>query len=105
LLIKDAGLAEPRVLLTVTDTDAQYHGTTKEMLAGRWQKSLEKELRQALDLRKPGALKKQIDLASKIAIATVITTILLLLSIKVLQWRENDYSRGYLAHRSQPGSR
>ncbi|WP_019501475.1 mechanosensitive ion channel family protein [Pseudanabaena sp. PCC 6802] len=88
LYVKDAGLVEPRVLLTVTDTDAQYHGTTKEILAGRWQKILEKELRQALEFRKPEALKQQINDAIKIAIATVAASILLLAIWKVLAWRE-----------------
>jgi moderate conductance mechanosensitive channel len=98
LLVKDSGLVEPRVLLTVTGADAQYHGTTKEILAGRWQKLLEKELRQSLELRKPGALKLQIDRAGKIAIATVITTILLSLLIKVLQWREKDLQQYQASH-------
>jgi small conductance mechanosensitive channel len=88
LFVKDAGLAEPRVLLTVTDTDAQYYVTTKEILAGRWQKLLEKELRLALEIRKPGALRQQINDASKIAIATISASILLLVISKVLGWRE-----------------
>ncbi len=88
LFVKDAGLAEPRVLLTVTDTDAQYHVTTKEILATRWQKLLEKELRQALELRKPGALRQQINDAIKIAIAAIASSIFLWLLSRVLEWRE-----------------
>jgi moderate conductance mechanosensitive channel len=88
LFVKDAGLAEPRVLLTVTDTDAQYYVTTKEILAARWQKLLEKELQQALELRKPGAFRQQINDAVKIAIATIAASILLLMISKLLEWRE-----------------
>jgi moderate conductance mechanosensitive channel len=98
LFVKDAGLAEPKVLLTVTDTDAQYHATTKEILAGRWQKLLEKELRQALELRKPGALRQQIDRAGKIAIATITASILLLAIWRFLGWREKDLLQYQLHH-------
>lgn len=93
LFVKDAGLAEPRVLLTVTDTDAQYHVTTKEILAGRWQKLLEKELRLALEIRKPGALRQQINDAVKIAIATIAASILLFVISKGLEWREKALAR------------
>jgi moderate conductance mechanosensitive channel len=98
LFVKDEGLAEPRVLLTVTDTDAQYHATTKEILAARWQKLLEKELRQALELRKPGAFKQQINDAVKIAIATITASILLLVIWRFLGWREKDLLQYQLNH-------
>jgi moderate conductance mechanosensitive channel len=101
LFVKDAGLAEPRVLLTVTDTDAQYHVTTKEILATRWQKLLEKELRQALELRKPGALRQQINDAIKIAIAAIASSIFLWLLSRVLEWREKALAQYQASQASQ----
>jgi moderate conductance mechanosensitive channel len=101
LFVKDAGLAEPRVLLTVTDTDAQYHVTTKEILAARWQKLLEKELRQALELRKPGALRQQINDAIKIAIAAIASSIFLWLLSRVLEWREKALAQYQVSQASQ----
>jgi small conductance mechanosensitive channel len=98
LFVKDESIAEPKVLLTVTDTDAQYHATTKEILAGHWQKLLEKELRQALELRKPGALRQQIDRAGKIAIATITASIVLLGIWRFLGWREKALSQYQLHH-------
>jgi moderate conductance mechanosensitive channel len=61
LLVKDAHLVEPRVLLTVTDTDAQYNATTQQELARRWQKILQKGLQKALDIRQPGARKERVN--------------------------------------------
>jgi moderate conductance mechanosensitive channel len=60
LFANDTTLVEPRVLLTVTDADAQYHSLSKAQLATRWQRILQSELRQALKLRQPEALKRQI---------------------------------------------
>jgi len=59
LFVKDANLAEARVLLTVTDADAQYHAISRGRLAERWRDILEWELRQALQLRQPEALQQQ----------------------------------------------
>jgi len=55
LFVKDVYLVEPKVLLTVTDADAQYHGVSKETLAAQWQKILEQELKLALERRQPDA--------------------------------------------------
>ncbi|CAN1209248.1 mechanosensitive ion channel family protein [Tumidithrix helvetica PCC 7403] len=98
LFAKDASLAEPRVLLTVTDTDAQYYATTKELLAARWQKSLEKELQQALELRKPEAFKQQISDAVKISIATIASSILLWIIWRGLGWREEILTKHLESH-------
>lgn len=77
LFVKDAGLAEAKVLLTVTDADAQYHSTSKIQLATRWEEILERELRQALELRQPEALQQQISTVVKTAIAILILTLAL----------------------------
>jgi len=71
LFVKDKTLVEPRVLLTVTDADAQYNTTSPTTLANRWQEILERELRQALELRQPEALKQQIITVIKVLGAVV----------------------------------
>lgn len=77
LFVKDATLTEERVLLTVTDTDSQFYSTTQARLADRWKEILESELRQALELRQPEALKQQNSEAVRILTATVLSTVLL----------------------------
>jgi len=77
LFVKDATLTEAKVLLTVTDTDAQFYSTTQDRLANRWKEILESELRQALELRQPEALKQQSAEAVRILAATVLSTVLL----------------------------
>lgn len=75
LFVRDATLAESRVLLTVTDADAQYASVSKERLAARWQGILERELRQALELRQPEALQRQISMVGKVLVATLLLTL------------------------------
>ncbi|MGV0028884.1 hypothetical protein [Phormidesmis priestleyi] len=75
LFVKDAVLAEAKVLLTVTDPDAQYASISKERLAERWREILERELRQAIALRQPKALRQQILTVVKALVATVLSTL------------------------------
>jgi small conductance mechanosensitive channel len=77
LFVKDATLTEAKVLLTVTDTDAQFYSTTQDRLANRWKEILENELRQALELRQPEALEQQNSEAIRILMATALSTVLL----------------------------
>lgn len=77
LFVKDAVLAEPKVLLTVTDADAQYYSVSKERLANRWKEVLERELRQALELRQPEAVQQQISTVVTIMVATGLLTLVL----------------------------
>lgn len=77
LLVQDKTLAEPRVLLTVTDTDAQYYAVSKDRLADRWQAILEQELREAVELRRPEALQQQISTALKTSVITALSTLIL----------------------------
>ncbi|MEX0269639.1 mechanosensitive ion channel family protein [Leptolyngbyaceae cyanobacterium UHCC 1019] len=77
LFVNDATLAEPKVLLTVTDADAQYASVNKTRLASRWQETLESELRQALELRKPEALQQQIATVVKVLGTNVLLTLIL----------------------------
>lgn len=70
LFVEDENLAEPRVLLTATDADAQYYSMSKERLAEQWQEILEPALRQAIELRQPEALRQQILTVLKICAVT-----------------------------------
>lgn len=77
LFARDIGLAESRVLLTVTDADAEYHGLTREALAEEWQGILEQELRDAIALRQPEALRQQwITLGQVLGITGIVTLLL-----------------------------
>ncbi|MGC8713107.1 MAG: mechanosensitive ion channel family protein [Leptodesmis sp.] len=88
LFVRDAHLAEPRVLLTVTDADAQYYATTKAELAQRWQATLQQELRQALESRQPGARKERLNQVA-ISLATMVAASLVLFGVwKLLGWRK-----------------
>lgn len=88
LFVRDAHLAEPRVLLTVTDADAQYYATTKAELAKRWQATLQQELRQALESRQPGARKERLNQVA-ISLATMVAASLVLFGVwKLLGWRK-----------------
>lgn len=76
LFAADPNVAENRVLLTVTDADAQYYSTSKDNLARQWQSILERELREALRLRQPEAFKQQIVTVTSVLVTTVILTLL-----------------------------
>lgn len=77
LFVKDSALAESRVLLTVTDADAQYAGISQARLAERWQEILERELRQAIALRQPKAFQQQVRTVTKVLIATSLLSLVL----------------------------
>jgi small conductance mechanosensitive channel len=76
LLAKDDYLAQPRVLLTVIDSDAQYYSTTKEDLAKQWQGILQDALRKSLEIRQPGAFKHQVTIALSVLAGTVILSLI-----------------------------
>ncbi|MGG6237375.1 mechanosensitive ion channel family protein [Nodosilinea sp. AN01ver1] len=88
-----AGLAEPRVLLTVTDTDAQYNGVSQADLAERWQGVLREALRQAVSGRLPAARQRQIRKALWILLAVILLTLLLTATWQVLGWRKSSLER------------
>ena len=77
LFVKDATLAEAKVLLTVTDADAQYASTSKDRLAAQWQKILKSELREAIELRQPEALQQQVSTVVRVLVATGLLTVIL----------------------------
>ncbi len=78
LFARDEELAEARVLLTVTNPDAQYYGIGQDQLASRWRQILEDSLREALKLRQPEALRQQIAQVVKVAIAVLLLMPLLI---------------------------
>ncbi len=96
LFVKDATLAEARVLLTVTDSDAQYTALSKERLAEQWQKILERDLRQALEMRQPEALQAQISTVLQAFVAMVLLT-LVLSAARVVVKRQKQHLERLLA--------
>lgn len=93
LFVRDDTMAEARVLLTVTDADAQYHAISKERLARRWKDILERELRQALALRQPEAQRQQIFNVSRVIAAAAFLTALLGLGLQTLSQRQRRLSQ------------
>jgi small-conductance mechanosensitive channel len=88
LFAQDATQIQPRALLTVTDVDAQYYAIGKAELAAQWQIILEQELRQAIAMRQPEAIRQQLATAIKILIGMVGATLLLGLLWALLGRRE-----------------
>ncbi|GAB4369765.1 MAG: mechanosensitive ion channel family protein [Elainellaceae cyanobacterium] len=97
LFVKDATLAEMRVLLTVTDADAQYHSLGKESLADQWRDILEQELRQAIELRLPEARQQQTATVIKVLTSTGLLTLLLGASWAFLGQRERRLEQRQVA--------
>jgi small conductance mechanosensitive channel len=60
LFVDDAYLVESRIVITITETDAQYHSTSADQLAVEWRRTLAQELRDALEARQPEAQRQQI---------------------------------------------
>lgn len=77
LFAKDAASTEARVLLTVTNADAQFNSTSTTALASRWQEILQRELRQALELRLPAAFQRQVRIVITVIIVTLLSTLIL----------------------------
>ena len=84
-----AGLVEPRVLLTITDTDAQYSGLSQADLAERWQEMLRDGLRQSVNSRLPEARQRQIRKTFWILLASTVLTLALTGIWQVLGWRKS----------------
>ncbi|HSM81284.1 MAG TPA: mechanosensitive ion channel family protein [Nodosilinea sp.] len=89
LFANGAGLAEPRVLLTVTDTDAQFNGASQSELADRWQEVLREALRRAVSSRLPEARQRQIRRTLWILLASLLLTLVLAGIWQVLGWRKS----------------
>lgn len=96
LFVKDAKQSESRVLLTVTNTDAQYAGTSPERLAAQWQTILQQALRQAIQLRQPEMLKRQIYLVLRVLLAIALLTFALSAVWSLLRRRKHNLERRLL---------
>ncbi|MFM7324175.1 MAG: mechanosensitive ion channel family protein, partial [Nodosilinea sp.] len=70
-------LAEPKVLLTVTDSDAQYHSLSEAELAERWAGKLEQSFQRAWASRQPEARQQQGQRLLLILLASVLLTLAL----------------------------
>jgi small-conductance mechanosensitive channel len=90
LFAQDEDLAEPRVLLTTTDADAQYYSLSKEGLAEQWQGILQRELRLAIQLRQPEALRQQVITVVQVLAATTVLSLGLGLAWVLAGRREKD---------------
>lgn len=83
------GLSEPRVLLTVTDGDAQFNGMSKMALAESWQDILEVALQRAIDNRQPHFVQRQLRRALLLFAIGVVLTLILTTVWKILGWRKH----------------
>jgi small conductance mechanosensitive channel len=81
-------LAEPRVLLTVTDSDAQYHGLSEAALAKRWAAVLQEAFQRTWASRQPEARQRQVQQLLLILLASLVLTLALAGFWQVLGWRK-----------------
>lgn len=81
-------LPELRGLLTIIDSDAQYHGVTKRELAETWRDVLDEELQKALASRLPGALQQRLRLTGLLLLVGLLITLALVGTWQVLGWRK-----------------
>ncbi|WOD38501.1 mechanosensitive ion channel family protein [Nodosilinea sp. E11] len=102
LFARGAGLLEPRVLLTITDTDAQYSGLSQTDLADRWQVILRDNLRQAVNGRLPEARQRQIRRTLAILFASLVLSLLLASIWRFLGWRKSSLEQKQTAQDGLP---
>jgi moderate conductance mechanosensitive channel len=83
-----AGLSDPRVLLTITDTDAQHNNLSQEDLAQRWQDVLRDALQRAIHSRLPQARQQQVRRTLWILLASLLITLALAGVWQLLGWHK-----------------
>ncbi|MEO1070182.1 MAG: mechanosensitive ion channel family protein, partial [Cyanobacteria bacterium J06638_6] len=88
-----AGLVEPRVLITVIDTDARYNGLPSQVLAERWQEILTNSLKRAVNDRLPDARQRQVRNTLWIILGSTLSTFVLVGFWKGLDWRTRALER------------
>jgi small-conductance mechanosensitive channel len=88
LYAESPALPQPRVLLTVTDADAQYYAVGKDELAAQWRDELEQKLRQAVAKRQPEAVRRRLHIFFAVIIGTVSITLVIGLIWRTLGQRE-----------------
>ncbi|HEY9879732.1 MAG TPA: mechanosensitive ion channel family protein [Leptolyngbyaceae cyanobacterium] len=97
LMANDANHPQAVTLLTVTDLDARYHGTTIENLAQRWQEALQTALVNVLRQQQPEVVKRQIQRASAITLGMVVSSLLLWGLLRWLRFRQKQLERQHHA--------
>ncbi|WP_017298500.1 mechanosensitive ion channel family protein [Nodosilinea nodulosa] len=97
-----AGLAEPRVLLTVTSTDAQYNGMAQTELAERWQTTLRDALRRAVNGRLPEARQRQIRKTLWVLLTGILLTLVLTGIWQALGRRKSRLEKKRIAQEGLP---
>lgn len=102
LFAAGVGLAEPRVLLTVTDTDAQYNGVSQRDLAERWQEVLRDALQKAVESRLPEARQRQLRRTLWTVLASIVLTVVLTGCWQVLGWRKTALEKKQTAQEALP---
>ena len=102
LFATGSGLTEPRVLLTVTDTDAQYNGISQGDLAERWQVVLRDSLRRAVESRLPEARRRQIRRTLWILLTSILITLVLAGCWQWLGWRKASLEKKQTAQAARP---
>ncbi|MBE9135777.1 mechanosensitive ion channel family protein [Nodosilinea sp. LEGE 07088] len=88
-----AGLVEPKVLITVIDTDARYNGLSSQALAKRWQEILTNSLKRAVNDRLPDARQRQVRNTLWIILGSTLSTFVLAGLWKGLDWRTRALER------------
>lgn len=83
-------LPELRGLLTVTDSDAQYHGVTKTELAETWRDILDEEMPRSLAGRLPGALRQRLRLAGLLLLGGLVISLVLVGTWRMLGSRKHS---------------
>lgn len=89
LYAKDTKRSLPTGILTVTDTDASFHGVTVQELAQRWQETLQQKLQQALEERSPATMVENFLKAVKIGLITIAASLGLWLIKKAVDRQSN----------------
>lgn len=97
-------LAEPKVLLTVTDSDAQYHGLSEAELAKRWAGKLEQSFQGAWASRQPEARRQQGRRLLLILLASLLLTLALAGSWQVLGWRKHALEQQHARESQDPSA-
>lgn len=90
LLATVGNLPDPRGLLTVIDSDAQYHGLTKLELAEVWHTILEEALQNSLVGRLPGALQQRLRRTGLMILAGLLITLALAGIWQMLGWHKRS---------------
>ncbi|MBE9140229.1 mechanosensitive ion channel family protein [Nodosilinea sp. LEGE 07088] len=80
ITVKDATYTQPLVLLTVTQTDADYHGIPVDELGETWRQILADDLRAGIQQLSPEEVAKDISRATGILFSLVTVTVLSLVA-------------------------